>query len=92
MNLAAELGLDENSVDFTKITSGQQDGRTIEALISTFRFLPWGGGWRVMVVEEADMITPQAAKLWLSFVRSPEAHSIFERYGFKPFTAAAPAN
>jgi molybdate transport system substrate-binding protein len=32
---------------------------------------------------------PEAARLWLSFVRSPTALSIFERYGFKPFTTAA---
>jgi len=28
---------------------------------------------------------------WLSFIRSPKALSIFERYGFKPFTKAASA-
>ena len=28
---------------------------------------------------------PQAAKLWLEFIRSPEALKIFERYGFKPY-------
>jgi ABC-type molybdate transport system substrate-binding protein len=35
---------------------------------------------------------PEAARLWLSFIRSPAALSIFERYGFKPFTTAASAN
>jgi molybdate transport system substrate-binding protein len=35
---------------------------------------------------------PEAAKLWLSFVHSPQALSIFERYGFKPYTGKAPAN
>jgi molybdate transport system substrate-binding protein len=35
---------------------------------------------------------PQAARLWLSFVRSPAALSIFERYGFKPFTAVPSAD
>jgi molybdate transport system substrate-binding protein len=34
---------------------------------------------------------PEAARLWLSFVRSPTALSIFERYGFRPFTTAASA-
>jgi molybdate transport system substrate-binding protein len=33
----------------------------------------------------------EAARLWLSFIRSPTALSIFERYGFKPFTTAASA-
>jgi molybdate transport system substrate-binding protein len=34
---------------------------------------------------------PEAARLWLSFIRSPKALSIFERYGFKPLTTAASA-
>src|ERR1700756_5691378 len=34
---------------------------------------------------------PEAARLRLSFVRSPTALSIFERYGFRPFTTAASA-
>jgi molybdate transport system substrate-binding protein len=28
----------------------------------------------------------EAARLWLSFIHSPTALSIFERYGFKPYT------
>jgi molybdate transport system substrate-binding protein len=35
---------------------------------------------------------PDAARLWLSFIHSPTALSIFERYGFKPFPTAASAN
>ncbi|MET4280106.1 MULTISPECIES: substrate-binding domain-containing protein [unclassified Bradyrhizobium] len=34
---------------------------------------------------------PEAAQLWLAFVRSPAALSIFERYGFKPFTGTTSA-
>jgi ABC-type molybdate transport system substrate-binding protein len=30
----------------------------------------------------------KAARLWLSFIHSPTALSIFERYGFKPYTGA----
>jgi ABC-type sulfate transport system substrate-binding protein len=33
-----------------------------------------------------------AARLWLSFIRSPTALAIFERYGFKPYTGAASAD
>ncbi|WP_426439270.1 substrate-binding domain-containing protein [Bradyrhizobium genosp. P] len=33
-----------------------------------------------------------AARLWLSFIRSPAALSIFERYGFKPYWGTASAN
>jgi molybdate transport system substrate-binding protein len=41
--------------------------------------------------EVRDAPHPQAARLWLSFVRSPAALAIFERYGFKPLTTSAPA-
>jgi molybdate transport system substrate-binding protein len=34
-------------------------------------------------------IHPGAATLWLSFIHSPQALSIFERYGFKPYTGKA---
>ena len=34
---------------------------------------------------------PQAARAWLAFIRSPTALSIFERYGFKPYTGEKPA-
>jgi molybdate transport system substrate-binding protein len=30
---------------------------------------------------------PEAAKAWLAFIHSPTALRIFERYGFKPYTA-----
>ena len=39
-----------------------------------------------------DAAHPEAAQLWLSFIHSPTALSIFERYGFKPFIKAASAN
>lgn len=31
---------------------------------------------------------PQAAQAWLDFIHSPEALTIFEKYGFKPYQAA----
>jgi len=34
----------------------------------------------------------EAAELWLSFIHSPEALSIFERYGFKPYTGKGSTN
>lgn len=32
---------------------------------------------------------PEAAKLWLDFIKSPDALAIFEKYGFKPYKADA---
>ncbi len=34
---------------------------------------------------------PQAAAAWLGFIRSAQALSIFERYGFKPYDPSTPA-
>ena len=34
----------------------------------------------------------EAARLWLSFIHSPTALSIFERYGFKPYAGATAAD
>jgi molybdate transport system substrate-binding protein len=34
----------------------------------------------------------EAAELWLSFIHSHQALSIFERYGFKPYTSKASTN
>ena len=34
---------------------------------------------------------PQAARLWLDFIRSPEALGILERYGFRPYAGQASA-
>jgi ABC-type molybdate transport system substrate-binding protein len=35
---------------------------------------------------------PGAAELWLSFIHSPQALSIFEHYGFKPYTGKVTSN
>jgi molybdate transport system substrate-binding protein len=42
--------------------------------------------------EVKGAVHAEAARLWLSFIHSPTALSIFERYGFKPYTGAASTN
>jgi molybdate transport system substrate-binding protein len=37
--------------------------------------------------EVKGAVHPEAAKAWLDFIRSPDALHIFERYGFKPYSA-----
>lgn len=36
-----------------------------------------------------DAPHPEAARLWLQFIRSPESLAVFERYGFKPYASQA---
>jgi ABC-type molybdate transport system substrate-binding protein len=40
--------------------------------------------------EVKDAAHPQAARLWLEFIRSPEALRILGRYGFKPYASPRP--
>jgi molybdate transport system substrate-binding protein len=40
--------------------------------------------------EVKDAAHPQAARLWLEFIRSPEALKILGRYGFKPYASPRP--
>jgi replication factor C small subunit len=50
------------------IKSGGQDGKTVECVLEQFKFVPWGRGenWRIVLLDEADLMTDQAKKLWLS--------------------------
>ena len=64
--LAAEFGLHKHHPDYLEIASGQQDGHAVERIMDQLRFNPWAGGYRFVVVEEADAITEKAANLWLS--------------------------
>ncbi len=64
--VAATFGLDKHSPDYHEITSGTQDGASVETILDSFRFAPWNGGWRVVVVEESDRMTEKASHLWLS--------------------------
>ena len=64
--IVRSVGLDRQSVDYHRIESGQQDGKAVDVVIDSFRFDPWGGGWRAVIIEEADAITASAAMLWLS--------------------------
>jgi hypothetical protein len=49
-----------------EIASGEQTGETVRKTMESLRCRPWlGSGWRVLVVNEADAMTPNAAYIWL---------------------------
>jgi replication-associated recombination protein RarA len=64
--LAAELG----AVEFGGleiIKSGMQDAEAVETVLRSLHFAPMlGSGWKVVIVDEADYMSPKAAQLWLS--------------------------
>lgn len=64
--LAAELGAVEYG-GLEQIRSGMQDGEAVERALESLRYTPMlGSGWKVLIVDEADYMSPKAAQLWLS--------------------------
>lgn len=67
--LAAGLGVDIVQAEFGglyQIPSGEQTGDTVRRLISSLHTRPFSGsGWKVLIVNEADHMTPNAAMVWL---------------------------
>ncbi len=74
--LAADLGVVEPSPDLVVIESGRQNGDAVEWILDLFRFPPMYGGWRIIIVNEADMMTDGARKLWLSGLESIPARTV----------------
>lgn len=71
--LANELGCgvrldsDGNFTGLRILKSGTQDQESVLDALRDFRYTPMGGsGWKVLVCDEADMMTPKAAQIWLS--------------------------
>lgn len=67
--LAAELGV---AVDWCEcgglhqISSGEQDGKAVRETMRGLRVRPmFGNGWRVLIVNECDHMTANAAVTWL---------------------------
>jgi hypothetical protein len=74
--LAAELG----AVEFgglDRIKAGMQDAEAVERVLDTLRFTPMlGSGWKVVIVDESDWMSPKAAQLWLSALEDLPTKSI----------------
>jgi hypothetical protein len=64
--LANELGCDPDWGGVIEITSGTQDGRAVENPLRRMTLRPMGGsGWKDVIINEADRMTPQAEVMWL---------------------------
>jgi hypothetical protein len=75
--LASELGV-HPTAGLWLIKSGDQDSEALEHLSKEFRFAPMGG-WRVVVIEEADWMAraPKVANLWLSTLDHLPTRTVF---------------
>jgi hypothetical protein len=67
--LAETLGVQIDQGPFGglhQIASGEQTGETVRRMMESLRCRPFfGSGWKVLVVNEADAMTPNAAFVWL---------------------------
>lgn len=74
--LAAELGAVEfGGLDVIK--SGSQDADAVLHALNQLRFTPMlGSGWKVLVVDEADYMSPKAAQVWLSALEDLPPRSV----------------
>src|SRR5262245_49789745 len=72
--LARELGVDVDEGEFgglSQIASGEQTGETVRTIMNGMRTRPWSGsGWRVLIVNEADAMTANAAIIWLDVLEN----------------------
>lgn len=72
--LASALGVNVDQAEFGglhQISSGEQNGESVRAAMKTIAFRPMmGSGWRMLIVNEADMMTPNAATVWLDALES----------------------
>ncbi len=83
MALAADLGVDtfdhirnDQAWSFHWVRSGTADLAETESIMEDLRHVPMGGNWRVVLVDEADQITPRARQLWLSMLESIPAKTV----------------
>ncbi|MGH7223102.1 MAG: AAA family ATPase [Gemmataceae bacterium] len=67
--LAEALGVQIDQAEFGglhQIASGEQTGETVRRRMESLRCRPFfGSSWKVLVVNEADAMTPNAAFVWL---------------------------
>lgn len=78
--LAAELGVlvDEMEIGgLYQIASGEQTGETVRNAMRSLACRPFmGSGWRVLIVNEADCMTANAAQVWLDALENIPPSSV----------------
>lgn len=74
--LANELGVDP-AADFFHVKSGGADLNAFEEIARGLRFPPWRpGGWRLILVDEADQATARARQVMLSLLEGLPSRTV----------------
>ncbi len=78
--LAAELGCDVGEGEFGgvyQIASGEQTADAVRDVARWMGAIPFGGsGWKVVVLNEADRMHPQAEAVWLDVLERLPARTV----------------
>jgi replication-associated recombination protein RarA len=78
--LANELGVAVDEAEFGgfyQIASGEQTGESVRRAMAALATRPFmGSGWKVLVVNEADALTPGAAYVWLDALENLPAQTV----------------
>lgn len=78
--LAAELGVLVDEMEMGglyQIASGEQTGETVRNAMRSLACRPFmGSGWRVLIVNEADHMTANAAQVWLDALENIPPNSV----------------
>jgi hypothetical protein len=91
--LARQLGVAVNEEELGglfQIASGEQTAESVRTAMSHLRFKPLvGSGWRVLIVNEADMMSSAAAFVWLDALENlpPQTLVIFTTNNAKKIPA-----
>ena len=75
-SIAAELGACEFG-GLEEIKSGMQDQEAVLRALDTLRYTPMmGSGWKVIIADEADMMSTHAQRIWLSAIEDLPPRSV----------------
>jgi MoxR-like ATPase len=71
--LANELGVNREW-NLIHIKSGEMDAEAVESALKTSRCAGIGNGWKLILCDEADMMSSKARSLWLSALEALQSH------------------
>jgi len=58
--------LAKHEFDLTELDGENCTVQNVRELTDRWQYCPWGGGWRVVVVNEYHCMTPKAVQVWLT--------------------------
>ena len=73
--LANELGIDPNW-SLHRIAAGEMDAEAVTAALKSLRYAAPGGGWKMIICDEADVMSAKAKQMWLSALEDLPTRSI----------------